>query len=110
MTRKVLVLLFALLMHRRPPADNRRMPRSSHSALVVVVASLALAPVASSASGETRRCPPSGASTLAVVECSDAPVVASLDPRYRTGKTRFRLSAGRTSPEPCRASEFVFYA
>jgi hypothetical protein len=96
-------------MDAAPPADNRRMSRSPLCALVAVLASLVLAPLAA-ASAEPRRCGPAGASTLAVVECVGGPLVASLDRRYRTGKPQFRLSSRRTSLAPCRASEFVFYA
>jgi hypothetical protein len=90
------------------PADKRLMPR--FSVFLALLAALTLAPAASAASGESRRCGASGASTLAVVECADGPLVASLDRRYRSGKPRFRLSATRTSSAECRASEFVFYA
>jgi hypothetical protein len=99
-----------LLMDAAPRADNRRMPRSPLCALVAVLASLGLASFAAAASSEPRRCGPAGASTLAVVECAGRPVVASLDPRYRTGKARFRLSASHTALAGCRSSEFVFYA
>jgi hypothetical protein len=86
------------------------MLRRSLSVLGAGLASLAFASLATAASAETRGCEPSGASSLAVVECASGPVVASLDRRYRTGKPRFRLSASRTSLAACRASEFVFYA
>jgi hypothetical protein len=89
-------------------ADKRPMPRIP--ALLALLAALTLAPFASAASGESKRCARPGASTLAVVECAKGPVVASLDRRYRTGKPRFRLSATRTSLQECRTSEFVFYA
>jgi hypothetical protein len=97
-------------MDAAQPAENGRMLRSSLLALAAGLASLALASLATAASAETRRCERSGASTLAVVECADLPVVASLDPRYRTGTARFGLSASRRSVASCRASEFVFYA
>jgi hypothetical protein len=84
--------------------------RAKYVAAAALLAALALASVASAARGETRRCGPSGASTLTVVECAGTPVVGSLDRRYRTGKPRFRLSAGRATIPRCRASEFVFYA
>ena len=71
---------------------------------------LALASGVSGATGKQRHCEPSGASTLAVVECADLPVVASLDRRYRTGKPRYRFSGRAASTAVCRASEFVFYA
>jgi hypothetical protein len=76
--------------------------------LVAVTAALAF--LASAASGETRRCGASGASTLAVVECADLPVVASLDPRYRPVKAQYRFSGRLASTAQCRTSEFVFYA
>jgi hypothetical protein len=78
--------------------------------LIIALAALALASGVSGGTGEQRRCEPSGASTLAVVECADLPVVASLDQRYRTGKPRYRFSARSTSTAQCRTSEFVFYA
>ena len=74
---------------------------------VLVLASVALAPAAAARS-ETPRCGPSGASTLAVVDCA-GPVVASLDPHYRRGKPRFRFTS-TDAVQPCRAAEFVFYA
>jgi hypothetical protein len=50
------------------------------------------------------------ASTLAVVDCADWPRAASLDPRYRAGKPRFRLSSTAAASATCRPAEFVFYA
>jgi hypothetical protein len=93
-----------------PPADNRLVLQKAFSALVVALAAVAVAPLASGASGDARLCGSPGASTLAVVDCADGPVVASLDRRYRTGKPRFRLNGARASIPRCRASEFVFYA
>src|SRR5215218_1584188 len=78
--------------------------------LIIAFAALALASGVSGATGKQRRCEPSGASTLAVVECADLPVVASLDQNYRTGKPRYRFSARSTSTAQCRTSELVFYA
>jgi hypothetical protein len=101
---------FFSLMDAAAAADNRYMVRGSLCALLAALAALALAPLAGAAAGQEQRCGPTGASTLAVVECTDAPVVASLDRRYRSGKARFRLSAARASTAGCRASEFVFYA
>ena len=49
------------------------------------------------------------ASTLTVVDCARLPAVPSLDPRYRTGKPRIRLSSTAAVPG-CRSAEFVFYA
>lgn len=49
------------------------------------------------------------ASTLTVVDCAHLPPVASLDPRYGTGKPRIRLSSTAAVPG-CRSAEFVFYA
>jgi hypothetical protein len=79
------------------------------AALGALAAGAALAFVPASAAAAEPRCAAT-ASTLAVVECTKAPVVASLDRRYRTGKPRFRLSAARAVPSSCRTSEFVFYA
>jgi hypothetical protein len=95
------------LMKAVPSADNRLVLSKPFCTLVVVLGALVLAPLA--AAGETTLCGSPGASTLAVVDCADEPVVASLDRRYRMGKPRFRLS-GRASIPRCRASEFVFYA
>jgi hypothetical protein len=78
------------------------------AAALAVSAALAAAPAVSASKGRSA-CRP-GASTLAVVDCGDLPVVSSLDPRYRTAKPRFRLSASRTSIQPCRATELLFYA
>src|SRR5918993_2630887 len=93
-----------------PRADNHLVLRKSFSALVIALAAVAVAPLASAASADTPRCGSPGASTLAVVECAEGPVVASLEQRYRTGEPRFRLSSARASIPRCRASEFVFYA
>ena len=49
-------------------------------------------------------------STLAVVSCAGGSVVASLDPRYRTGRPHFRLTGSLITIPRCRPSEFVFYA
>jgi hypothetical protein len=79
---------------------------SFRRAVIVVAVSLAaLAAVPSSAVARDR-CATS-ASTLAVVECVGLPPVASLDPRYRSGKPRYRLSSTAAA---CRTAEFVFYA
>src|SRR5215216_1197511 len=78
--------------------------------LIIAFAALPLASGVSGATGRQRRSEPSGASTLAVVECADLPVVASLDQNYRTGKPRYRFSARSTSTAQCRTSELVFYA
>jgi hypothetical protein len=80
------------------------------AAAVAVLASLASAAAAGPAvAAERERCRTSGASTLALVECVGAPVVASLDARYRTGQPHFRFSQSDVPPF-CRAAEFVFYA
>lgn len=77
------------------------------AAAVAVLAALACATAAAPAvQGEG--CRASGGSTLAAVECVGGRVVATLDPAYRGGNPRFRLSA--SSAPFCRASEFVFYA
>ncbi len=78
-------------------------------AAALVVAAVAFVPAAAAGS-EASRCGSFGGSTLAVVECARTPVVASLDPRYRTGKPRFRFSAIGAAAAPCRVAEFVFYA
>ena len=44
-----------------------------------------------------------------MIDCADWPRAASLDPRYRTGKPRLRLSSAAQIPR-CRATELVFYA
>jgi hypothetical protein len=65
---------------------------------------------AAAAAAEERRCGSLAVSTLAVIDCAAAPVVPSLDPRYRSGKPRFRLSGATSTAVACRPSEFVFYA
>jgi hypothetical protein len=47
------------------------------------------------------------ASTLAVTGCARVPILASLDPRYASGRPRFRY-ASRSAD--CRPAELVFYA
>ena len=75
--------------------------------VLVAAAALVMVPLAGSAlAPEGDRCA-SSASSLAVVECVGLPRVASLDPRYRSGKPRYRLSSTAAA---CRAAEFVFYA
>ena len=80
--------------------------------LAVAVTALTLAAVlsaqASAASRDARCSPPD--STLAVVSCARGSVVATLDPRYRTGRPHFRLTGALLTIPRCRASEFVFYA
>ncbi len=76
-------------------------------ALGATLAAAACGALIASPSAASTVCP-TGASTLAVVDCADGPRVASLDPRYRSGRARFRLSA--TTVTPCRATELVFYA
>jgi hypothetical protein len=74
---------------------------------IATAAAFAIVPLAASAgTGKAARCSAS-ASTLAVLECADGPVVASLERRYRPGKPRFRLTAASA---PCRRAELVFYA
>jgi hypothetical protein len=96
-------------MRSRGAADNRLVTWKALLGAATVGVVLAAATVASAADGETKHCASAVASTLAIVDCARAPVVATLDPRYRTGKPRFRLAA-RTSVAPCRSSELVFYA
>jgi hypothetical protein len=79
--------------------------RAAICAAVVAAVALALVPLAGSAVARDR-CSTS-ASTLAVVDCANLPRVASLDPRYRSGEPRYRLSSTAAA---CRAAEFVFYA
>ena len=74
---------------------------------VVALAALAIVPLAGSSVARDR-CAASG-SSLAVIDCADWPRAASLDPRYRTGKPRLRLSSAALIPR-CRATELVFYA
>jgi hypothetical protein len=77
---------------------------------VVAAAALMMVPLAGSAVGrEASRCPVS-ASSLAVLDCARLPTVASLDPRFRAGKPRFRLSSTAAASATCRPAEFVFYA
>ncbi|HEU6446779.1 MAG TPA: hypothetical protein VFL61_17140 [Gaiellaceae bacterium] len=73
----------------------------------VAVATIAAAPAAAS-TDRAARCAPA-ASTLAAVDCARLPAVASLDPRYRTGRPALRLSSRAASPH-CRSAELVFYA
>jgi hypothetical protein len=75
-----------------------------------VVASAALAFVPLAGSAVARDHCSTSASTLAVVDCADLPRVASLDPRYRSGEPRFRLSSTSAPAAACRPAEFVFYA
>ena len=78
------------------------------SVAVAALAALAIVPLAGSA--VTRdRCAAASGSSLAVIDCADWPRAASLDPRYRTGKPRLRLSSAAQIPR-CRATELVFYA
>ena len=77
------------------------------SVVVVALTALAIVPLAGSAVARDR-CAASG-SSLAVIDCTDWPRAASLDPRYRTGKPRLRLSSAAQIPR-CRATELVFYA
>ena len=80
--------------------------------LAVVVATFGAAAFFGSEASATpvaARCSTS-ASTLAVVSCGHGAVVASLDPRYRTGTPRFRLSGALVTLPRCQPSEFVFYA
>lgn len=77
------------------------------SVAVVALAALAIVPLAGSAVARDR-CSASG-SSLAVIDCADWPRAASLDPGYRTGKPRLRLSSAALIPR-CRATELVFYA
>jgi hypothetical protein len=80
-------------------------------ALAPMVAATLLATGSDAATARNATRCSTSASTLAVVECADRPVVASLDPRYRSGRPRFRFSStSRASATNCRASEFVFYA
>jgi hypothetical protein len=72
-----------------------------------VAAAVCSALIASPAAGSIA-CP-AGASTLAVVDCAGGPRAASLDPWYRTGKPRMRLSSAAVIPR-CRPTELVFYA
>jgi hypothetical protein len=72
---------------------------------VVAAAALALVPLAGSAVVRDR-CATS-ASSLAVVDCANLRREASLDPRYRSGTPRYRLSSTAAA---CRAAELVFYA
>jgi hypothetical protein len=92
---------------RRPQAGALRV--GWRVAVLTVLASAALVSGAARAGAEAPRCGYSGASTLSVADCAGAPVVASLDSRYRTGKPLYRLAAGRSAPL-CRPAEFVFYA
>ncbi len=72
-------------------------------ALAVVAATLSVGSSAHAASCST------AASTLSVVDCAGGPRAASLDPAYRTGKPRLRLSSAALVPH-CRSAELVFYA
>jgi hypothetical protein len=80
-------------------------------AVVIALAALALTSSAGAVRSPTERCGIAGASTLAVLDCTGAPVVASLDRGYQAGQPQVGLSAGGRAAIPtCRASEFVFYA
>jgi hypothetical protein len=76
-------------------------------AAVVALAALTIVPLAGSAVARDR-CAPSG-SSLAVIDCAGGPRAASLDPAYRTGKPRLRLSSTAAIPH-CRSADLVFYA
>ena len=76
--------------------------------VVVAVVAIVATVSASSAASRSKQSCSAAASTLAVVDCTRGPVVASLDPHYRSGKPRFRL--GTAAAGPCRAAELVFYA
>jgi hypothetical protein len=92
-----------------PMAVIARSPRRGIATVVVALAALTLTSSADAVRSQTERCGAPGASTLAGIDCSSAPVVASLDRRYRAGKPQY-FSGSRAAIPHCRASEFVFYA
>jgi hypothetical protein len=96
-----------MLMNARRHADKPFVHRVTLAACVALVAALAL--TAGAGATDDGRCAAGDASTLAVLECTRGPLAASLDPRYRTGKPRFRLATTTAIPR-CRAAEFLFYA
>ncbi|HEY7706252.1 MAG TPA: hypothetical protein VH968_03700 [Gaiellaceae bacterium] len=82
--------------------------RTRRIALAAALALTALAVGDTAAAREAPRCAPK-ASSLGVLDCKRLPAVASLDPRYRSGKPRLRAASTAMIPR-CRSSQFVFYA
>ena len=97
-------------MKARRHADIGLMYRGFIAAAAAALAALALASGVSASATQDRRCAAGNASTLAVLECTNGPIAASLDQRYQPGAPRFRFGAAPAAIPRCRAAEFLFYA